>query len=57
MFLFDDRRKPSTIKIRDEWGELHDVEVDMTQKPRLSDRDLADRLQTSLPTVLTHRRD
>ena len=59
MFLYQpkQRKVTSTIKIRDEWGELHDVEVGMTQKPRLSNQDLADALEVSKTTVITHRRD
>ena len=57
MFFFFKKEVLSTIKIRDEWGELHDVEVGMTQKPRLSDQELADQLETNVATVITHRRD
>ena len=57
MFFFFKKEVLSTIKIRDEWGELHDVEVDRMQKPRLSDQDLADQLETNVATVITHRRD
>ena len=57
MFFFFKKEVLSTIKIRDEWGELHDVEVGMTQKPHLSDQELADQLETNVATVITHRRD
>ena len=57
MFFFFKKEVVSTIKIRDEWGELHDVEVGMTQKPRVSDQDLADQLECNVATVITHRRD
>ena len=46
-----------TFKFRDEWGQMRDVEVDMMRKPRLSDSELADRLETNITTVITHRRD
>jgi len=58
MFFFQRKEVQRTIKIRDEWGELHDVEVDMTQGiPRLTDQELADQLEVGLITVITHRRD
>ena len=57
MFLFFKRGVKRTIKIRDEWGQMRDVEVDMMQDPRLSDQDLADALRVSLITVKSHRRD
>ena len=57
MFLFFKREVKRTIKIRDEWGQMRDVEVDMMQDPRLSDQDLADALRVSLITVKSHRRD
>jgi len=57
MFFFFGKEVKRTIKMRDEWGEVHDVEVDTTHKPRLSDQDLADQLETNVTTVITHRRD
>ena len=57
MFFFFKKEVQRTIKIRDEWGELHDVEAGMTQKPRLSDQNLADQLETNVVTVISHRRD
>ena len=60
MFFFDNRKEViRTIKIRDEWGVLHDVEVyGMTRgTPRLTDKELAEQLCTSQVTVETHRRD
>ena len=57
MFFWDKKRRYVTIKMRDEWGVLHDVEVDTTQgTPHLTDQELADQLGTSKITVETHRR-
>ncbi len=59
MFFFNRNYKEvkRTIKIRDEWGQMHDAEVGTTQHPRLSDQELADQLETNVMTVITHRRD
>ena len=57
MFFFFKKEVKRTIKIRDEWGQMRDVEVDMMQHPRLSDQELADQLETDVTTVITHRRD
>jgi len=62
MFFFYERRykevKIRKIKIRDEWGDLHDAEFCMTQgTPFLTDQELADQLEVGVTTVITHRRD
>jgi hypothetical protein len=58
MFFWDNKRRYVTIKMRDEWGVLHDVEVGKTQDtPTLTDQELADELEVSKITVITHRRD
>ncbi len=57
MFLFFKRKEVRDIQIRDEWGQMRDVEVDMMQQPRLSNQELADALEISKPTVIAHRRD
>lgn len=58
MFFWDNKRRYVTIKMRDEWGVLHDVEVGKTRDtPTLTDQELADELEVSKITVVTHRRD
>jgi len=61
MFFYQRKYKEvqvKKIKIRDEWGVLHDAEVGTTQGiPLLTDQELADRLKVGLTTVITHRRD
>lgn len=59
MFLFWKKEVTHTIKMRDEWGVLHDVEVNGTTQgtPTLTDEQLAEQLGTSKITVETHRRD
>jgi len=43
------------IKIRDDWGVLHELEV-VQGTPILTDQELADRMEVGLTTVITHRR-
>ena len=59
MFYFYRKKEVSpkhVIKIRDEWGQLHIVKTDAAS-PRLSDKELAEQLETNQATVETHRRD
>ncbi len=59
MFFFQRHLKEvqTTIKFRDEWGEMQNAEVGQSQHPRLSDSELAKQLETTVQTVITHRRD
>ena len=58
MFFFFDKFKEvkRTIKMRDEWGELHEITISGAS-PRLTDQELADQLKVGVTTVITHRRD
>jgi hypothetical protein len=58
MFLFFDKEKKKTrmIKMRDEWGELKEVEVPPDQY-ELSDEELARQLGVDVNFVITNRRD
>ena len=48
--------KTKQIKMRDEWGVLHEYEI-IQGTPLLTDQELADQLEVGLTTVITHRRD
>lgn len=59
MFLFKRQLREvqvRSVRIRDEWGILHSVEV-VQGVSFLTDQELADDLQVGLTTVITHRRD
>ena len=56
MFLFDRKRRYVTIKIRNEWGVLQKVTLKQDAS-HLTDQELADELEVSKITVITHRRD
>ena len=47
--------KTHTIKIRDEWGVLHEITF-YQGIPLLTDQELADQLEVGVTTVITHRR-
>lgn len=55
MFLFY-QKKEVTSKQRDDWGVLQEYTY-LQDVTILTDRELAEALQTSLKTVETHRRD
>jgi len=55
-FFFSKKEVQRTIKIRDEWGVLHEISI-YKGIPLLTDQELADQLEVSLTTVITHRRD
>jgi len=48
--------KSHKIKMRDEWGVLHEFEI-IKGIPLLTDQELADQLEVGVTTVITHRRD
>jgi len=59
MFFFQRKFKEvksRTIKIRDEWGTLHEITI-YVGTPRLTDQEIADQLEVGKTTVITHRRD
>ncbi len=59
MFFYQRKYKEvqvKKIKIRDEWGVLHHLEI-VRGIPHLTDQELADQLEVGVTTVITHRRD
>lgn len=56
MFFLDTKKEVRVIKIRDEWGVLHEVTI-RRDASYLTDKELAEALGTSRITVETHRRD
>ena len=59
MFFYQRKYKEvqsKEIKIRDEWGVLHRLTI-YRGIPLLTNQELADQLEVSVTTVITHRRD
>ena len=59
MFFYQRKYKEvkiKTVKMRDEWGSLHEFEI-VEGTPFLTDQELADQLEVGVTTVITHRRD